>query len=146
MPSIFLKGHQAMAGKEPGQAALLAVILLPVLLLAALFVFNTGQLTATKLRTQNAADGAAYSAMQLQARQLNFIAYTNRAMVANQVAMGQMVSLVSWSRYAKTLGKNIDHLGTLASWIPGVGQIIKSITQTIQQISSALETGVSAMS
>lgn len=146
MPSIFLKGHQAMAGKESGQAALLAVILLPVLLLAALFVFNTGQLTATKLRTQNAADGAAYSAMQLQARQLNFIAYTNRAMVANQVAMGQMVSLVSWSRYAKTLGENIDHLGTLASWIPGVGQIIKSITQTIQQISSALETGVSAMS
>ncbi|MHB1282027.1 MAG: pilus assembly protein TadG-related protein, partial [Acidithiobacillus sp.] len=73
---------------ESGQAALFAAVLIPVVLLAGLFVFNTGQLTATKLKTQNAADAAAFSAMQMEARELNFISYTNRAMVANQVAIG----------------------------------------------------------
>ncbi len=131
---------------ESGQAALFAAVLIPVVLLAGLFVFNTGQLTATKLKTQNAADAAAFSAMQMEARELNFISYTNRAMVANQVAIGQTISLVSWSHYVKTLGQNIQRLGTLVSWIPAVGQAIATITNTIAQTTNALDQGIDTAS
>ncbi|HUX19335.1 MAG TPA: pilus assembly protein TadG-related protein [Acidithiobacillus sp.] len=131
---------------ESGQAALFAAVLIPVILLVGLFVFNTGQLTATKLKTQNAADAAAFSAMQMEARELNFISYTNRAMVANQVAIGQTISLVSWSHYVKTLGQNIQRLGTLVSWIPAVGQAIATITNAISQTTNALDQGIDTAS
>jgi hypothetical protein len=45
------------------------------------------------MELQNAADGVAYSVAIPEARDLNFMAYTNRAMVANEVAIGQAVGL-----------------------------------------------------
>ena len=128
---------------ESGQAALFSALLIPVVLLAALFVFNTGQLSAIKLKTQNAADAAAFSAMQMEARELNFISYTNRAMVANQVAIGQTISLVSWAHYVKSLGLNIQRAGTIASFIPYVGQAIMMITNGIAKAATLLDQSVS---
>ncbi len=64
--------------------------------LIALLLFNSGMLANAKTRLQNTADAAAYSAGVLQARDHNFSAYINRAMVANQVAVVQIVSLKSY--------------------------------------------------
>lgn len=64
--------------------------------LVALLLFNSGMLANAKTRLQNTADAAAYSAGVLQARDHNFSAYINRAMVANQVAVVQIVSLKSY--------------------------------------------------
>lgn len=64
--------------------------------LITLLLFNSGLLANAKTRLQNAADAGAYSAGVLQARDHNFSAYTNRAMVANQVAVVQLVSLKSF--------------------------------------------------
>src|SRR4051812_42253618 len=61
-------------------------------------MFSMGQLTTEKMRLQNTADAAAYSAAVAQARDYNFSAYTNRAMIANQVAMAQLVGLTAWVR------------------------------------------------
>lgn len=61
------------------------------------FLFGTAQLSNQKTRLQNTADAAAYSAGVLQARDYNFSAYTNRAIVANHVAMAQFVGLESWT-------------------------------------------------
>jgi hypothetical protein len=65
------------------------------------FMFNTGQLTAEKTKLVNTADAVAYSAAVMHARALNFDAYTNRALVANEMTIAQMVSLKSWIDYAK---------------------------------------------
>src|SRR5690606_2686661 len=51
-----------------------------------------------KIKLQNTADAAAYSAAVAEARDYNFSAYTNRAMVANQVAVAQFVGMTSWFR------------------------------------------------
>ena len=64
--------------------------------LVALVLFNSGMLANAKTRLQNAADAGAYSAGVLQARDHNFSALTNRAMVANQAAVAQLVSLKSY--------------------------------------------------
>ena len=133
----------AVTHAESGQIALFSALLIPAILLAALFVFNTGQLSAVKLKTQNAADAAAFSAMQMEARELNFISYTNRAMIANQVAIGQTISLVSWTHYVKSLGLSIQRAGTIASFIPYIGQAIMMVTNGIAKATNLLDQGVS---
>jgi hypothetical protein len=88
--------------------------------LVALFLFNSGMMTNAKTRLQNAADAGAYSASVLEARDHNFSAYTNRAMIANQVAVAQIVSMKS---YLEDAADTHDRMGgailsTEASLIP----------------------------
>jgi len=66
---------------------------------ALFFLFNTGQLSREKTKLVNTSDAVAYSAGVMNARTLNYEAYINRAMVANSVAIGQLVSLSSWVQY-----------------------------------------------
>jgi hypothetical protein len=70
---------------------------------ALFFLFNTGQLSSEKTKLVNTADAVAYSAGVMHARTLNFEAYTNRAMLANTVAIAQLVSLASWVQYTDNL-------------------------------------------
>ncbi len=71
---------------------------------ALFFLFNTGQLSSEKTKLVNAGDAVAYSAGVMNARTLNYQAYANRAMLANTVAIAQLVSLSSWAAYVETLG------------------------------------------
>ncbi len=78
-------------------------------------MFNSGQIVAAKVRLLGAADAAAYSAALAEARALNFQAYMNRAIVANEVAIAQLVSLRSWSGYMNQL---LQRSSTIASVVP----------------------------
>lgn len=77
-----------------------ATVTMVIVLLSMLAMYSVGQLTTQKMKLQNTADAVAYSAAVVQARDLNFSAYMNRAMIANQVAVGQLVSLTGWIRNA----------------------------------------------
>lgn len=68
--------------------------------LICLVLYNSGTLANTKTQLQNAADAGAYSGAVLLARDHNFSAYTNRAMVANQVSVAQLVSMKSFTEDA----------------------------------------------
>ena len=88
-----------MRASEEGQALVFAVIVLLAVLVGGLVLYNGGRLVLTKMRLQNAAESTAYSGAVLIARDYNFSAYANRAIVANQVAIAQMTGLRSWARY-----------------------------------------------
>lgn len=90
-----------------GQALVLFLVTLVVLVIGVIVLFNSGQAVSKKMQLVNTADAAAYSAAVQQARAFNMIAYMNRATVANQVAMAQMVSLYSWTNFAISA---TDHL------------------------------------
>lgn len=79
-------------------------------------VFNVSQLTVAKQRTVNAADAAALAGATVEARLLNLMAYNNRAMMANEAFLVQMLSLESWTQYfartADNIGYVMDVLGT----------------------------------
>lgn len=94
------KGRRAQAG----QALIYGMFVLVGGLAALFFLFNTGQLTREKTKLVNTTDAVAYSAGVMHARALNFEAYTNRAMMANTVAIAQLVSLSSWVQYASNMG------------------------------------------
>jgi hypothetical protein len=63
------------------------------------YLFNTGQLVREKTQLVNTADAVAYSAGIMQARTLNYLAYTNRSVIANEVLVAQALSLHAWSQY-----------------------------------------------
>ena len=92
------------ARRQRGQALIYGLFVLIGGLSALFFLFNTGQLAREKTKLVNTSDAVAYSAGVMHARALNFEAYTNRAMVANTVAIAQLVSLSSWVQYVKNLG------------------------------------------
>lgn len=93
---------------QSGQAMVFTLVFGVATALVALLLFNSGMLANTKSRLQNAADAGAYSAGVLQARDHNFSAYTNRAMVANQVAVVQLASLKSYLEDAADTHKRMD--------------------------------------
>jgi hypothetical protein len=116
--------------QQSGQVLALAVIMMLVLGIATFILFNTGQLVTRKTKLTNAADAAAYSAAVEEARMMNFMAYTNRARIANQVAIAQAVSLVSWMNYARRTVENFDNVLRALSPIEAVpiaGEIYAAI-------------------
>jgi hypothetical protein len=98
MPAIktHLERRRVRRVVQRGQAMPFALVFLVVGAAALYLAFNAAQLAHAKTKEQDTADSAAFSVGVLQARDLNFAAYTNRAMVANQVAAAQMVSIKSY--------------------------------------------------
>lgn len=96
-----------------GQATLFALAFVGVVILAAILLYKSGNLTAKKMQLQNGADAAAYSASVLEARAMNFCAYTNQAVVANEVAIGQMVGMLSWVNELTVIGENVSTVGEI---------------------------------
>ena len=77
--------------RQRGQVLPLATLLLLAVAATLFYMFNGGQLVQEKLRLTNTADAVAYSAGVFEARMLNYDAYANRAIIANQIAIGQAV-------------------------------------------------------
>ena len=90
-----------MKRQQNGQAMVFGMLFMGITVIALIMLFNQGVLTRDRVQLENAADAAAYSQAKLFARHQNLIAYTNRAIVANELSIGQVVALMSWSkRYA----------------------------------------------
>jgi hypothetical protein len=144
-----------------GQALVFGLVFAAVAGIIVLLLFNSAILTTTKSQLQNAADAGAYSAAVMQARDANFSAYTNRAMIANQVAVAQFVSLKSYFedaaqthkranswlhagyRLAPSIapawdaGKKIP-VGTANSWVQGAaGPAVKALDLLIDAMDQA---------
>jgi hypothetical protein len=94
-------------GRQRGQALIFGLFVLIAGLAALFFFFNVGQLSREKTKLVNTADAVAYSAGVVQARALNFNAYSNRALIANEVLIAQMVSLSSWADYVDSWAANL---------------------------------------
>jgi hypothetical protein len=130
-----------------GQALVVMLAFMACLLGAFILVFNVGQVVNDKMKLTNAADAAAYSAALWEARSLNFQAYMNRAMVANEVAIAQLVSLRSWSAY---VGRLTTNGARVSQFFPPVGRAMQALARswnavdrTVQQTMPPLEGALS---
>lgn len=135
----------ASARRQSGQVMPMTAVLMVAVLLALWTMYDSGQVMTEKIKLQNTADNVAYSSSALVARDLNFSAYTTRAMVANQVAIGQMVGLSSWAAMMERLGQSLGVFGKVAGFVPGVGPMITAVTQAIQNATSFLSTVVDSV-
>jgi len=107
----------ALSGRQRGQALVFISVTTLIILLSMLAMFSMGQLASHKTKLQNTADAVAYSVALTQARDLNFTAYMNRATIANQVAVAQIVSLTAWARQLHDMysGSYVSIADTLAN-------------------------------
>ena len=123
--------------RQRGQALALALVL-AVLGAAGLFhMFRTGQTLAHKTRLLNAADAAAFGAAVWRARVLNFNAYANRAIIAQEVAVAQALTLQSWSRHFAQFSRNASRM---ASVYPPLGAVFDTLAQTAEVARELAET------
>jgi hypothetical protein len=104
---IFLKKIGASLQKQHGQASVFVILFSAILIVAAMSLFKAGKITTNKMQLQNAADAAAYSMSVVEARDLNFASYMNRAMVANEVGIAQFVGLASWAYHFQSFAQYI---------------------------------------
>ncbi len=128
--------------RQHGQVALwfLAMVVACCSVLA--LVYNVGQVSNEKEKTINAADASAISGALTEARILNFEAYTNRALIANEVSIAQLVSLDSWVKYNYEITQWLDNY---FGWVPYVGPVLDSVASAMQEVASGVNTAVAAM-
>lgn len=136
-----MNNHRTRTARAPvaGQRGQIApVALFGVLIASAVLIlmYNAGQKITEKSQIANAADAAAYSGAVWTARHLNFMAYTNRAMIANHAAVGHFVSYVSWIRY---VDDTIDFIDRITQFIPYVGQYVDVVQQIADEVRKATD-------
>lgn len=81
---------------ESGQAIILGAVSLLVLAVGIMTTAQLGWAVREKIQLQHAADNAAYTSAAMVARSLNFIAWTNRATVAQYVSAMAMQSYITF--------------------------------------------------
>ncbi len=147
---------------QQGQAIVYTLIFTVVILLSVLMLYNSGKLTSEKMKLQNAADATAYSISVLEARDLNFTAYTNRAMIGNEIAIAQLVGLYSWLDLWGSSLRFFDELvinrlqqifvpviggsgGTFGPVAVGIIAALRVTSQTLQRGVDAVQRGISGI-
>lgn len=88
---------------QHGQVLVPGLLLLGGLAAVLVMSYGVGRTVESRTRLIHAADAAAFSGALEQARQLNFLAYANRAQVAHQIAMAHLVTLGASMAFADTL-------------------------------------------
>lgn len=140
-----LHGKAALA-RQRGQALAFALIFLVVGALALFTAFNASQLSSAKTKLQNTADATAYSVAVLQARDYNFAAYTNRAMVANQAAVAQVLSLKSWIDEVSETAQSDHVVDTLINVFADLGEVEWNLPkQTARPMISPLKSTIDSL-
>jgi hypothetical protein len=109
---------------QRGQSTIFFLAFIVTILLSGIFLYQSGRLTSEKMELQNAADAAAYGTATLEARFMNYCAYTNRAMVGNEVAIGQIVGILS----------QVDQLANFGDWVHFYGELIQPVGEAIADI------------
>lgn len=125
-----------MPSHQHGQSLLVLVVLLGALLSALWWTTEAGSAVNEKQRLANAADAAALSAAVWQARALNFDAYTNRAIVANEAALAQSVSLRSWSSYMTRL---LPSAALVTAWVPYLNTAMMTLQRLWHVVDAVLQ-------
>lgn len=92
--------RKSLSGDESGQAIILGAVSLLVLAVGIMTTAQLGWAIKERIQLQHAADNAAYTSTVMIARSLNFISWTNRAMVAQYLTA---MAIQSYSTYVDSI-------------------------------------------
>ena len=131
----------ANISKQKGQSLLWVMGFLATMAVAFAGVYSVGQTTSEKQKIVNAVDAAAYTGAMVEARALNLTAYANRAEIANEVLIAQVISLQSWVDYLKTSISSFQTIAEVLGKIPFPPTVIalNAIARALSVIEKALE-------
>ena len=132
----------ALRRSEEGQALLLAAVFSLVLMVCVLGTVNLGRAVCDKVQLQSAADAAAYSQAALEARVMNFTAYTNRAMVVHYASMMAATSYLTWLHF---IWAGLKPLLEILQGVPFIGPIAAAIDTALAELLRILDGGIAAL-
>ncbi|KPQ03756.1 MAG: Tad secretion system protein [Idiomarinaceae bacterium HL-53] len=118
---------------------MLGTLMIAGLVLGLIAITRLGFQSQQQLHTQAVANHAAEAVAILGARDLNFKSVTNRAMLANEVVVGQLMALQSWFLMAEDAS---ERLALFTSWIPYVNGMTRGLSNAITQIKTPLLTAI----
>lgn len=107
--------------------------LMLALLFSGQYVFNAYKLANESTRIQNTSDAAAYSVAAVHAQNYNYVALSNRALVANQITMAQVVTMVSWTRLLDTFATTINDVGQYIPYVTTVTNYVEMVAGYIRE-------------
>jgi hypothetical protein len=139
---VILALHRLKKSEE-GQTLVLAAIFGLVLMLCVLGTVNLGRAVYDKVQLQAAADSSAYSLAAVEARVMNFTAYTNRAMVVHYASIMAATSYLTWVHFYWAGLKPLLDLLSKIPW-PGAA-FFGAIEEVFQVLVKVLDWGVVAM-
>jgi len=117
----FRRRHvRATARAQRGQALIWLIGVMGAAIAVLYGIYNVTQVSVGKEKAVNAADTAALAGAKVEARMLNLMAYNNRSMIANEVALVQFASMDAWLGY---FAKTAQNIGGVLEWIPYVNEI-----------------------
>ncbi|WP_194755934.1 hypothetical protein [Aliidiomarina indica] len=126
---------------QHGYILVAAALLLTGFAWALFTLTNLARGTQQQTEIQHVADHTAAALGIIAARDLNFKAVTNRAMLANEVAIGQALALLSWYEMARMTSQR---LAAYSAWIPYVNTVSAHLARTMQQLRVPITSGVNA--
>jgi Putative Flp pilus-assembly TadE/G-like len=133
---------RSLRESEDGQTLVLAAIFGLILMLCVLGTVNLGRALYDKVRLQAAADEAAYSQAAIEARVLNYTAYTNRAMIVHYASIMAATSYLSWVHF---MYGGFKPLLDVLQVIPFVAAVAKTVDQVLKGLVALLDTAVAAL-
>jgi len=128
--------------EEEGQALVLGAIFGLILAVCVLATVSLGRAVYDKMQLQTAADAAAYSQAAVEARVLNFTAYTNRAMVVHYASIMAASAYLTWVHF---LWAAIRPLCEVLEFVPYVGVIAAVIQEVLAVLVAGLDVAVAAL-
>ncbi len=124
--------------RQQGQSLLWFLAFAATMAMTFVGVYSVGQTTTEKQKTVNAADAAAYSGAMVQARVLNMVAYTNRAEIANEVMLAQLVSMQSWLGYMQETIQSFELIANTLSLIPPIAPLMQGAARVMNVVENAI--------
>lgn len=115
----FLADGSRVGRDEEGQIIIFTALSGLVLVLMVASIFNVGVVIGEKMKAQDAADAGAYSQAVWEARTLNMLAYTNRAIISHMVTIAFCTAVFS----QKELWHRIKSVLSLISAFPYIGYL-----------------------
>lgn len=126
-----------MVSAPRGAVMVAGLALLAVIAVTAYVVARSAILTTDKTRSLALADASAKSVATWYAQILNYDAYTNRAIAANEIMIAQSVTLAAWTHQVKTLSGNLGFVGSfipaiqpMTTWIQEVAELSHQLAKT----------------
>lgn len=121
------------------QRGFLSVLLLPILtalLLLTLALIGNGQQLRQHYYRQTMVDNLAISAAVLMAREMNILAIMNRAILANQLTIAQLVGIASWYQMLVSTSRRT---ATVTAWIPYLNGVTQQFNQAVSRVKQPLQ-------
>ena len=135
MEALFTRGKRhSHVPMQLGQIFPLSLLILGIVSSLALFLGKYALDINRAHHRQNLADAAALSAATWRARALNFNAFANRALIAQEVYAAYLTEANGWAAYAKSLAKRGQELAQIFPAAQPAAQTIARLVTLDEQL------------